>query len=267
MHLLYCDESNLDENAGDFLIYGGVMVSADAAASLSAEIEKIRTTAGIDRNFKLKFNPKPEGMSHIDYRDVKQAILQAAAKHDVALLTYAILHDISSSPDEARRFGINTVCYHFDCCLRALKSKGLVLIDRFNDAGNAIDAHLTEKFAIGVRFPPDDKEYRLTHVLGLHYTAVGQSHFTSLIDIALGSLRYAVNVHTRDQVAQVGSAHALLALLSPLFVRANGTQQVSEFGMLLSPKVIKSAKYRARYQALKDFLSEGGVNLQQKISE
>lgn len=266
MHLLYCDESNIDEHDGDFLIYGGVMVSSDAAPSLSASIERIREDAGIARDFKLKFNPKPEEMEHARYRDIKQAIIEAAAAHEVGLLSYAILHDISQSPDIARRFGINTVCFHFDCCLMALKSQGLVLIDRFNDEGNAIDAHLTEKFSVGLTDMPYSKEYRLRNILGLHYSAIGQSHFTSLIDIVIGSLRYAMNVHTRQNEGQRESARNLLALISPLFVRRNGGGAVSEYGLTFSPKIVRAERYREVYQSTKDFFAEAGIDIAQEIT-
>jgi hypothetical protein len=266
MHLLYCDESNLDERAGDFLLYGGVMISSDAAPSLSAEIEKIRVDAKLPPDFRLKFNPKPDHLSHADFISVKQAILKAAANHDVGLLAYAILHDISRNPDEARRFGINTVCYHFDCCLKRQSSSGLVLLDRFNDNGNKIDGHLTEKFSVGLTNMPYANEYRLSNILGLHYTTIGQAHFTSLIDIVIGSLRHAFNTHTRANVGHREGALAMLRLLSPLFVRDNGDDKVSELGMLFSPKAIKSDRYRQQYQAAKEFMAEGGIQLVQEIT-
>lgn len=109
---------------------------------------------------------------------------------------------------------------------------------------------------------PHSKEYRLKYILGLHYTAVGQSHFTSLIDIVVISMRYAMNVHTPGNDAQRESALALLALLSPLFVRNNGKDEVSEFGLLFTPKVIKSARYRDTYQGLKDFTASYTVRHQ-----
>lgn len=242
------------------------MISADAAASLSSDIERIRSDANLPRDFRLKFNPKPDSLSHQDFIAVKQAILQSAAKHDVGLLAYAILHGISKDPDEARRFGINTVCYHFDCCLRRTDSYGVVLLDRFNDNGNKIDGHLTEKFSIGLTNMPYGGEYRLNNILGLHYSSVGQSHFTSLIDIAVGSLRHAFNTHTRRNAGHREGALALLRLLSPMFIRNSGSELVSELGMLLSPKIIKSDRYREQYQSLKAFLAEGGVNLAQEIT-
>ncbi|GMV63762.1 MAG: hypothetical protein AMXMBFR74_29290 [Parvibaculum sp.] len=266
MHLLYCDESNIDERPRDFLVYAGLMISADAAPELSAAIEKIRNNAGIPRDFRLKFNPRPDNLDHAQFREVKQQIIEAAVAYDVGLLSYMILHDICVSMDEARRNGINTVCYHFDRCLAELKSKGLVLIDRFNDEGNEINAHLQEKFSVGVTGMPYSKEIRLSNILGLHYSAIGQSHFTSLIDVVVGSMRWAMNQHTRGAKQNWESARTLLALLSPLFVRTNGKEEVSEFGLLFSPKVVRSPHYRAIYQGLKDFFAEAGIIVAQDIT-
>jgi hypothetical protein len=168
--------------------------------------------------------------------------------------------------DEARRNGINTVCYHFDCCLNRLESKGFVLIDRFNDEGNEIDAHLKEKFSVGVTGMPYSSEIRLSNILGLHYSAIGQSHLCSLIDIVVSSMRWAMNQHTRRAEKNLDSARQLMALLSPLFVRRNGSQEVSEFGLLFSPKVIRSSRYRQTYQDLKDFFAEAEIAVAQEIT-
>jgi hypothetical protein len=266
MHLLYCDESNVNERPGDFLLYAGVLISSDAAASLAAAIEKIRDDARIPRDHRLKFNPRPDNLSHEQFSEVKQRIIETAVAHDVGLLTYLILHDICTSIDEARRNGINTVCYHFDCCLARLKSKGLVLIDRFNDEGNEIDAHLQEKFSVGVTGMPHSREIRLSNILGLHYSAIGQSHFASLIDVVVGSIRWAMNQHTRGEAQNRENALKLLTLLSPLFVRRNGKKEVSEFGLLFSPKIIKVARYREIYQGLRDFFAEAGIIIAQEIT-
>jgi hypothetical protein len=265
MQLLYCDESNLEEKSGDFLIYGGVAIDESQAVSLSAKIEEIRTKAKVDRKFDLKFNPGPPDLSHQQFLELKQEIIEAAIAHNVKLLVYAILHDISTNPDTARRYGINTVCYHFDCVLQRANTFGLVLIDRFNDKGNKVDGHLTEKFAVGVtgmRFSP---EIRLTNILGFHYSAIGQSHFPSLVDILLGSLRFSFNAHTRNDEKLLETAKKLLGILSPLFHREEGREKVSELGFVLRPQEIKVEAYRQKYSALKEFMGSAGLTIAQMI--
>lgn len=133
----------------------------------------------------------------------------------MGLLVSVILHDIATSPDVARRNAINTLCFHFDCLLSRSQSPGLVLIDRFTDS--QIDNHLAEKFSIGVTGLPHTNEMRLSNVIGFHYAAIGQSHFSSLIDIVVGSLRFAINAYTRNQQNNIETAARILEGLQPFF--------------------------------------------------
>lgn len=267
MHLLYCDETNLEERAGDFLIYGGLMIDADRALDLSLAIDDLRGRYGVNRDYRLKFNPGPEGLSHAQFVALKQEALEIIAAHGARLIAYVILHGIAVDPDKARRNGINTVCYHFDCLLNRLGGPGLVLIDRFNDAGNAIEAHLRDKFSIGLTGMPYGGEMRLTNIVGFHYSAIGQSHLPSLIDIVLGSLRFAINAHTRRQDQYLQTSHALLGLLSPLFWRQSDGEPVPELSFLFSPKVVHIDRFRGQYEALKQFLAEGGILTAQQITD
>lgn len=214
MQLLYCDESNMEERAGDFLVYAGIIIDAERAANLSAAIQAIRVRMGVPAQFQLKFNPRPDRLSHRRFIDLKEAIIRAAADHGARLIAYVVLHDLAHNPDLARRNGINTVCYHFHCILNRLNDHGLVLIDRFNDEQNQIEAHLRDKFSIGLTGMPYAGAMRLGNILGFHYSSIGQSHFPSLIDILVGSLRYAINANTRGQQDNYETAVRLLGLLS-----------------------------------------------------
>ena len=144
-------------------------------------------------------------------------------------------------------------------------TNGLVLIDRFEDT--QIDAHLREKFSVGVTGLPYSDEQRLKRIVGFHYSAIGQSHFGSIVDIALGSLRFAINAFTRDDSKKLPTARRLLGLLSPLFLRENDGDAVSELSAFFSPKVIRVKDYRARYEGVKHFLSESGIVPNQQITD
>lgn len=267
MHLIYCDETNLEERSGDFLIYGGLIIDGATAKDFSAAVDVLRKQHRIPRDYRLKFNPGPEGFEHAQFIVLKQQVLELANTFGAKLMVYAILHDIATDPDTARRNGINQICYNFDCFLARDRSSGLVLIDRFNDAGNKIEAHLRDKFMVGVTGLPYSAELRLSNIVGFHYSAVGQSHFPSIVDVALGSLRFAVNAFTREEPERIDTAKALLGLLIPLFWRPSVGAPVPELGFTLSPKSIRSAKYRAKYSDLKAFLATGGVDLGQEIAE
>lgn len=273
MYLLYCDETNMEEKSGDFLVYAGISIPPETAQQLSEDIEQARARLKVASDFQLKFNPGPKNLDHGQFISLKEEVLKKAAEHGVRLFAYVVLHDIAKNKgtDEARRNGINTVLYHFDCYLNRKKDQGIVLLDRFNDKGNKIDTHTREKFSIGLVGLPYSKEKRLGNILGVHYSTIGQSQFCSLVDIVVGSLRFAINAHTRNLTDHHATAGALLGLLSPLFFREDreleGSNKISELGFQFSPKAVSVAKYRAKYEALQTFLAERGVETQQRITD
>jgi hypothetical protein len=264
MRLLYCDESNLDKRETDFFVYGGLVIDTEVAFSLSSAIEKIRIDAGVPRDFILKFNPGPKNFKHEQFIQVKQAIIEAAVAHGCIFLASMILHNIATTPDEARRNEINRLCLHFQYWLNGERDFGLVLIDQFDD--KKIDSHLREKFLIGAtKLPYPPHEVRFTQILGFHYAAIGQSRFGSLVDIVLGSFRFAINAFTRGSSGQLATAAKMLAMVSPMLYRLpNG--RVSELSLFFSPKVIKTTTYRMKYAGLREFFIQHGIEPDQQIT-
>jgi hypothetical protein len=263
MRLLYCDESNLNSTDFDFFVYGGIVIDTARAASLSSTIEQIRIKAGVAPTFVLKFNPGPQNLDHQQFAQLKCDIIQAAVDHGCVFLTSLILHNIATSSAEARLREINRVSLHFNYHLQSINEHGLVLIDQFTD--NQANPHLREKFLVGVTGLPYSPAFRLNRVLGFHYAAIGQSHFGSLIDIVIGSFRFAVNAHTRNQAGNMATAGLLLTQLSPLFLRLN-SGRVSENSLFFSPKVITAPPFLYRYQQLKSYFTENGIEAEQPIT-
>src|SRR5437867_4306802 len=116
MHLLYTDETNLDPDSTDFFVYAGVSIEGSQAASLSADISRLRQQFKYKPTDLLKFNTRerPEQITPETHAAIKRAVMETAAKHEVRLFASMILHDLATSPDVARRFEISRVCYHFD---------------------------------------------------------------------------------------------------------------------------------------------------------
>jgi hypothetical protein len=263
MHLLYCDETNLDPNDHVFFVYGGVSIPCEKALELHNRIEDIRQAAGVSPEFKVKFNPKPANLSHQEYRTVKQYIIDAAIQCGCHVYLSIILHQLATSPDDARRNEINRVIYHYQCKLVQDNSFGLCLIDRFSDS--QIDGHLRDKFSVGLTGLPYTDPMRLEKIIGFHYSAIGQSHFSSLIDIVIGSFRYAVNAHCSQDQQRLRSAHVLLGLLEPLFIRETPRNTVSKLSLNFSPNQIRAERYRTQYIELKEYLAREGLDSSQDI--
>jgi len=203
-------------------------------------------------------------LSHPEFISLKKDIISATVEAECELFVSLILHDIAKSPNEARLNEINRIAYHFNCYLHQSNESGLVLIDRFSDSD--VDSHLREKFNIGVTNLPYSAEYRLDKILGFHYSAIGQSNFTSIIDIVIGSLRFAINEYAKNPENPKQSSIEILKLLSSLLVNSD-TEKVPEIKLFFSPKTIKVAKYREKYQGLKDFLITCGIDPVQSIEE
>ncbi|MCZ6691810.1 MAG: DUF3800 domain-containing protein [Planctomycetota bacterium] len=265
MYLLYADESNLDPAAGDFFVYGGIAVPGDHAQALSAEIDQIRERFSIPREFLLKFNPKPDQLEHESFKGLKQAVVEAAVSHGCTMLVSVTLHAIAKTPEVARRYGINTVLLGFDGLMNRFDQPGLVLIDRFDD--RQIDRQLRDRFAVGARDLPYSKTMRHKHIVGIHYSAIGQSHFCSIVDIAVSSFRFAVNALSSEDQSRIGSAESLLKILSPLFHRWSTSTKVAEISLTFCPKFIEHELYREKYEALRTSLASFGVEAQQAITD
>ena len=140
--MLYCDESNLDRKGKRLLVW------RNSHRCRSPDLlERIRTAAGIASDFTLKFNPCPPGMQHQQFAEVKKAIIETAVAHQCVFLASLTLHDIATTPDDARRNEINRICLHFHYHLGQLRDCGLVLIDQFDDS--RINEHLRQKFHTG----------------------------------------------------------------------------------------------------------------------
>jgi hypothetical protein len=246
VYLLYCDETNLERRDNDFFVYAGLIIPGAAASHLSAAIDGIRANAGILRDFPLKFNPGPAHLDHQQFANVKEQVIQAVVGANCALCTSLILHNVATSADDARRNAINQLSYNFNCHLGNRNDHGIVLIDRFSDT--QIDSHLRDKFSLGVTGLPFTPVMRLERVLGFHYSAIGQSHFASAIDIVLGCLRFSVNAFTRNDAGKLPRAQQFLGMLSPLFLRTpySGPHGpwVTDISLYFSPRTIKSDRYR-----------------------
>lgn len=259
MQFLYTDESNLNPSNG-FFVYAGLRITCDGAVALHTSLERLRQEYSLPSLEILKFNPCPQCLDRPRFNELKQHVLTSAAEAGCQLLVYMIHHAViaEGDVDQSRRFGINTLLYHFDCKLRLADEYGLAMVDRFSDPD--IDSHMREKFAIGVRGLPSQAERRLSRMLGCHYSAIGQSHFPSVLDIAVGSLRFAVNAHTANDDGRLPTARTLLRLLRPLLADAHGIAH--DVDVALRPMEVRAPQLLRQYQRLRTFFGECGISLQ-----
>lgn len=253
---MYTDETNMQPRQDQFLIYGGVAIPGKNLPEFSSDIDKIREDAGYGSSDLLKSNTRerPDSVTASAHAEIKGKVLDAAANCGAVMFAYFALHDIINDPATARKYGINELCYSFDCFLHwpCVDDHGFVLIDPFEDkGGGGIKSFLQEKFCTGVTGLPHSKEYRLKKMLGIHLAPVGSGHGCSLCDIAIGSLRYAIN--NRSNPEKMDTVEKLMTKLQPLMNPAAhaGRRDVL---MINSPRSVKVQSYRQKYNELDAFL-------------
>lgn len=256
MYLLYTDETNVDPKGSEFFIYGGISIDVRKAASLSQTIDLLRQEYGYKPEDPLKFNSRerPNAISPETHKAIKRKVIEAAADHDVHLFASLILHSIAKNPEKARRNEINRVCLHFDCFLRENNDYCIVLLDTFADKN--LYKMLKEKFSIGLKGLPERSQYRLERILGFHIASIGSSNFSSVVDIVLGSLRFAVN-HLSDQSNQ-DVVQTLLKQLYPLCLKRKDGR-IRELSFFFSPVKVRTRKYYKKYDNLRNLLNKNGL--------
>jgi hypothetical protein len=238
-------------------------VDSDTYLELSKRIWQLREKFKITKDCQTKYLPAPAGLTNDDYMKFKKECIQVCIELNCRFYTYQILHDIAADTDQARRNGINEICLNFHYGLKKEDAAGMILVDRFNDKGNKIDAHLTRKFSVGLEGLPHSSNFPLDHIVGLHYTAIGQSHMTCLIDIILGSYRTAINIYTRKRSQKYALANEILTVLSPLFLR--GTENcIPRVAISFSPLQVNVSKYRKSYNELISEMNKCGYELAQQ---
>jgi len=257
MYFLYTDETNTDTRHTKFFVYAGVTIPVERSLALSERIEAIRRAHSYPRHSILKFqsNDLPDGITPDTHRAAKQEVLQAAAANGVCLLTTIVLHEIAGSLARAREYQINTACDNFNQYLHRIQSKGMVMVDNFTDT--SLPSILREKFQVGLVYQ-DGGSARMAHIIGYHTAHQGASHFSSVVDIVLGSVRYVVNEHASQNPATQATLAALLQQLRPLWIPgSNG--KVDPISLCYRPKKVYPGRLMEMYRVLHEYLAAAGV--------
>ncbi|MGC4111769.1 MAG: hypothetical protein QM747_15395 [Nocardioides sp.] len=261
MYWLFTDETNTTDKDGDFFIYGGVIVTPEMAGNLHDAVEQIRHKYGFRDGDQFKFQTKsrPRHVTLDDFSAAKAEANRALLDHGAIVMIYVVLHDLARSKtiETMTEWALNSLLYHFDVnFLRQKNDFGAVCIDRL-DPKQAY-SYMRETFAHGVAFP-NGSRVKLGRVIHYSMSSDGASHLSSLTDIALGSVRYAVNFAT-GQGNETVARKVLQPVAAAMWhqVAPDGTHKVGGYGFLQYPKTINAPSYRARYDALVKSLGDLG---------
>ncbi len=261
MILLYCDETSLEPNQGAFFIFGGLSVPSENAVALSHKFSELLRKHGYDpikspaHPQPLKFSVKklPEGVTPETVKSLKREVPALAAASGCHLHVTAILHDVALKKQK-RHWQLNLLLRCFEAVLEREKKYALVVIDHYEDNEvQTLRSLMQERFLLGLRYPGG--EFPLTNVVGFAEGCIGSSHFASILDVALGCVRYGVNKRENDKERQTG--RILLEQVSPLFPREK-EGKVSGLHFSFAPESVYPPM-RRKYRELADYLAECGL--------
>jgi hypothetical protein len=247
MHLLLTDETNLPTDPGaKFFAYGGLFFDVAKLPGLDAAIEKIRADSGYRTGDELKFetHAKPKHVTVAQARAAKEAVLQACINIQATFIVQVVLNALArgQSPDTLIKWGANEVLAVFDIWLRQHGSYGIVAVDRLASASEY--QYLVELFCSGLTLQ-DRSTVRLTRIKLFTSTCCNASHASSAVDIVLGAFRYCIN-----RPKNVPAAKRMMPQLVRLLWHTGTGDNIAAKGLILRPKEIRFAKFKAEYEDL-----------------
>lgn len=260
MYWLFTDETNVTDKEGDFFIYGGLMMSDAQMIALNKEVIAIRQKYGYTDGDRFKFQTasRPSQVPPEQFALAKAEALASLKKHGALVVMYVVLHDIAKNKtvQEMTEYALNALIGHFDLKFLAEKGDmGAVCIDRLDPKFGY--KFMTDKFANGLTFSAGP--VKLQRIVHYSMSCDGASHMSSLTDIALGSMRYAVNFASGK--GREGVARELLVPLAQAMWHkpkvAGEGRQIGGYGFLKYPRgEIRVYPYQQRYDDLLRKLGE-----------
>ena len=255
MQLLCTDETNLPSDpAAKFFVYGGLVLPADSLFDLHTRVAGIRKQFGYEPTDTLKFSTasRPPQVTVPEATAAKQQVVNACIDLGCVFIANVVLHAIAknTSQDELIRRGANHVIGRFNRYCYELDEYGICLIDRL--PGGLEYRYLSDKFTRGLDFE-DGSTVALGRVVLFAATCNNASNLSSAVDIVLGSFRYCIN-----QPKNIEAARTMMAGVTKMVwhKRIGDVLHVGERGLILRPKTIRVAEYRAEYDALVSHIND-----------
>src|SRR5690606_39175220 len=173
-------------------------------------------------------------------------------ENECRFIAYVVHHQIARNQpiQQIVEWGANHVIGKFNYFLNVEDSHGIVAMDRLPDGVEF--GYLSQKFAEGLSFP-DDQPVKLDRITLFSSTCINASHLSSAMDIILGSWRYCIN-----SPQNVEAAKSMMADITRLIWcrREGDTLHAAEKGLVLRPKEIRAAQYKADYESLMRIIYE-----------
>ncbi len=252
MELLFADETNTSTGSDEkakFFVYGGLIVPAESAEALDAGITEIRKKYGYRDGDILKFdtNLRPEQVTIEDFVQAKKDVVALCVELGCTFLVYVVLHQIAREQgiNKTIVWGANTIISKFNQYLEKHNRRGLVTFDRV-EGGDLDFDYLVEKFTRGLILPSGSTVH-LGRIMGYSLSCTNASHFSSALDIVLGTFRYCIN----NPTAREATSSMMRNITKIIWARPAGKDiDPFELGLTFRPKTFTVLAYKAAYREL-----------------
>ncbi|MFE7594472.1 hypothetical protein ACFU6K_34215 [Kitasatospora sp. NPDC057512] len=257
MRWLFVDETNNSPKDGTFFICGGLAMESSQIAAAHDMVQEVREQYGFQDTDQFKFQTasRPKGMDLATWTDAKRTALERASEIGVDLFVYAIHHGIASGQaDRTAEYGLNAIIAKFGMAyLEELDDYGAVCIDRVDPKFGF--SYFRDRFQQPLNLP-DGRQPKVERVVHYSMSCDGASHVSSLVDLAIGGIRYCMNAATGN-----GSDDVAAKIMPPLVdllwsKEINGSIVARDYGFLLYPRTIKAEVYKQAYKDLTTTLTK-----------
>lgn len=259
MYWLHTDETNTDLSQSKFFIYGGLIATPDQMKAAHDKVAQIRSEFGFQDADEFKFHTRsrPRQITFTDWTTAKARAVDVINDLGIRMLAYLVNHSVAKdrSDEEKLKWAMNALFAHFG--LRFLSKEdscGVISIDRLPPSYS--HSHLESLFIDGVEI--GSRRQKLPRVIHYSVTSVGASHMNSLVDIALGSFRFCINVASGAGGNEDRAAEMLRPLAKMMWNGRgpDGIRRIRDYGLILYPKDVRAPNIKAEYDSLVDNLNE-----------
>jgi hypothetical protein len=264
MYLLVGDETNMQPSKGvTFFVYGGIFFPVEVLCEMDAGVSAIRQATGFTSEDELKFATptRPARVSPSQHTEAKRRVVDLCVDLGVKFIVHVIHHGIIKNQDidQQVQWAADYVFSRFNLFLCGAEEHGLCIVDNLPVSKQF--KYLSEKFAIGLRFP-NGQTRRLDRIKLFGASCVNASHANSAMDIVLGSFRYCIN-----DPSNIAAARKMMARVMSLMwhKKLAGGPEVLDNGLVIRPSLSRVVQdypsFVADYQSLLDnvfgLLSDG----------
>ncbi len=257
MYHLFADETNTSPATDErikFFVYGGLIIPEEKLEELDGKVAELRAASGYSPEDSLKFDThsRPGNVSPETFASIKSEIIKYCIQLDCKMLVYVVLHEIAKNQglSQTIKWGADHIFQKFNAYLEEKNSVGFAIVDRLSDTAEF--KLFTEKFTKGLIYP--DEIRPLKRIKMFASSCDNASHYSSVMDIVLGSFRYCIN----QPFNQTAAKSMMKDLVELIWADKNG-ENLDPFrkGLTLRPVVdkIKIPEYKKEYELLIDHIN------------